>query len=299
MSIETADGRPFVPARLGIRGLMPSHGHGFDVEPRVAGRIDAGSYLIDGMRFHMNGDWLLTVGIEGPGGIDTASFAIEIGIGPDSGEPSILRWNENEVAFLNTLTVARLPNSLDTTNRFSGSAAAAELGEQLFFDKALSATGTVACATCHQPELKFTDGVDKSIGTAKTKRNAPTLIGSSHNRWFYWDGRRDSLWAQAITPLETYGEMDNNRVDVLKLVAEKYGSEYTQLTGQQLADVVTNLPDGAGPFADKDAWGRHAPSRTEAGQFSLRQYRQISGRLHRNTAALARPLRPVCGGPVA
>src|SRR5689334_11844333 len=38
------------------------------------------------------------------------------------------------------------------------------LGEKLFFDGRLSADGTVACSTCHDPALAFTDGRTVSIG---------------------------------------------------------------------------------------------------------------------------------------
>lgn len=70
---------------------------------------------------------------------------------------------------------------------------AAELGHRLFFDPFLSRNDRVSCATCHVPELLFTDGRATSRGVADTSRNAPTLVGASHSPWMYWDGRRDSL----------------------------------------------------------------------------------------------------------
>src|SRR5690242_13004116 len=72
------------------------------------------------------------------------------------------------------------------------------LGQQLFFDKRLSADGTISCASCHRPELAFTDGLPVSVGVRGQKgtRNAPSIIGASSLRELFWDGRQASLEAQ-------------------------------------------------------------------------------------------------------
>ncbi|MFV2069863.1 MAG: cytochrome-c peroxidase, partial [Pirellulales bacterium] len=69
--------------------------------------------------------------------------------------------------------------------------ATASLGKRLFFDPRLSGDATISCATCHQPEQAWTDGQALSQGYPGTLyfRNVPTLLGASHNRYFYWDGR--------------------------------------------------------------------------------------------------------------
>ena len=257
--IETADGEVFVPTRLGITAGMPAHGHGMTSEPLATRRLDDGSFVIEGMKFHMAGKWVLTVGVGGPAGIDRANFELTLGASSENVDTSISNWSAAELAVMQSLSISRLESKRDPTNRFSGNSDAAELGRELFFDEDMSATATVSCATCHRPELAFTDGLAKSFGTAQTGRNAPTLVGVSHNQWYYWDGRRDSLWAQAITPPESRGEMDNNRVDVVRMVARKYGDAYTNVTGDSLDDRVADLPAGAGPFADdagKAAWNR-------------------------------------------
>jgi cytochrome c peroxidase len=67
-----------------------------------------------------------------------------------------------------------------------------ELGRLLFFDPVLSSTGERACASCHQPELAFTDGRQTSLALGRTKsiqRNAPTLINSVYARRFFYDLR--------------------------------------------------------------------------------------------------------------
>jgi cytochrome c peroxidase len=84
-----------------------------------------------------------------------------------------------------------------------------ELGKILFFDPRLSGSGTISCASCHQPEKAWTDGIPKSIGHEGqiNKRNAPGL----HNVWFYqrlfWDGRSRDLEDQAFGPINSESEM--------------------------------------------------------------------------------------------
>lgn len=89
--------------------------------------------------------------------------------------------------------------------------AKADLGSSLFFDTRMSGSGKISCATCHQPELNWTDGKPKSIGHQGTlnKRNSPSI----QNVWFYqklfWDGRSYSLEDQAFAPINSESEMHN------------------------------------------------------------------------------------------
>ncbi len=257
--LTTSEDEAFVPTRLGLAGGMPAHGHGMQTEARVTQQLEDGTFLIEGIKFHMGGEWELIVGVDGPAGFDTATFTLKLATGVDDIDPSLRNWSAAELAVMQSLTLTQLHATNDPSNRFSNNEAAAELGRQLFFDKEVSADGNVSCATCHDPDQAFTDGRNTSFGTAATTRNAPTLIGVSHNQWFYWDGRRDSLWAQAITPPESLGEMDNNRADVVRLIARKYAAEYTAITGSRLGERINRVPAGAGPFADskgKAGWNK-------------------------------------------
>ncbi len=85
------------------------------------------------------------------------------------------------------------------------------LGKALFFDKRLSADGSVSCATCHDPQLAFTDGKRVSVGIngRHGTRNAPTIINAMFNSGQFWDGRAVSLEAQAVMPLTNRDEMGN------------------------------------------------------------------------------------------
>jgi cytochrome c peroxidase len=91
------------------------------------------------------------------------------------------------------------------------SAAKAELGRLLYFDKRLSADGTVSCATCHEPEHAYTDGfaVSTGIGGQKGNRSAPTVINRAFSLAQFWDGRAATLEEQAKGPIANPIEMGN------------------------------------------------------------------------------------------
>lgn len=93
------------------------------------------------------------------------------------------------------------------------SAAKAELGRLLYFDKRLSSDGTVSCATCHVTEKAFTDGapVSTGIGGQKGGRSAPTVINRAYSTQQFWDGRADSLEEQAKGPIANPIEMTNEK----------------------------------------------------------------------------------------
>jgi cytochrome c peroxidase len=92
-----------------------------------------------------------------------------------------------------------------------------ELGKMLFFDPRLSGSAKISCATCHMPELSWTDGREKSMGHdgQLNKRNSPTIL----NVWFYknlfWDGRSSSLEDQAFSPISSETEMHSSMADAM------------------------------------------------------------------------------------
>jgi len=83
------------------------------------------------------------------------------------------------------------------------------LGQKLFFDGRLSVNGTVACATCHDPERAFTDGRPTSTGVQgrSGQRNAPTVLNALYNQTQFWDGRAKTLEDQAALPITNPVEM--------------------------------------------------------------------------------------------
>jgi cytochrome c peroxidase len=74
------------------------------------------------------------------------------------------------------------------------------LGRQLFFDERLSIDGSKSCYSCHVCEHGLTDGLPKAIGAGNKQlpRSSPTLWNIGYHKEFYWDGRSNSLEAQAM-----------------------------------------------------------------------------------------------------
>jgi len=63
LHIETAKGEPVSDANLELQGGMPLHDHGLPTNPIATEYLGEGNYLIEGMRFHMMGDWEITLEI--------------------------------------------------------------------------------------------------------------------------------------------------------------------------------------------------------------------------------------------
>lgn len=77
-----------------------------------------------------------------------------------------------------------------------------KLGERLFNDKRLSADGTINCASCHQADKGFSDGLNvaKGIKGQTGTRNAPTVMNAAFYESFFVDGRSKTLETQALAP---------------------------------------------------------------------------------------------------
>lgn len=90
------------------------------------------------------------------------------------------------------------------------SAQEVELGKVLFFDTRLSINEKQSCATCHNPDLGFGDGVAAGSGTMGNTlgRNTPHIYNLAWSSIFMWDGRKASLEEQALGPIEAAGEMN-------------------------------------------------------------------------------------------
>jgi cytochrome c peroxidase len=147
----------------------------------------------------------------------------------------------------------------DPTNRVADDPSAAALGKQLFFDGSLS-PASVSCSSCHDPSLLFTDGKGTPPeGTGPGSRNAPSLVLAAYQRWQLWDGRADSLWMQALLPMEASNEFGSSRLFVVHAVAEKYRAPFESLFGPlpPLSDVSRFPPAGMPGDA---AWASMAPS---------------------------------------
>lgn len=263
--ITDANGVTFVPKSLYFDGGMPGHGHGLPNAPQFTEHLGGSDYLLEGLSLNMPGDWRFVVTVDGPAGVDEAIFNFTIQ--PITTAQAVASWSTSELALIGSLRLSELGSPVDPSNRFMHIDQAVALGEALFNAPELSATGTVSCATCHNSKLGFADGKKLGFGSTTTKRHTPALTGAAHATWFYWDGRRDSLWAQAVTPLETSGEMDNNRNDVVRFVFSdsRFATALTELSNKpyDFSD-PSRFPSGASPLGpDKLSWHRMATSDKE------------------------------------
>jgi cytochrome c peroxidase len=178
-------------------------------------------------------------------------------------------WTSDEVATLRSLWIGTLPPlPPDPSNRVADDPRAVALGKRLFFDSRLSVNGNVACASCHQPALQFQDGRQLARGVGTTTRKTMAIAGTGYSPWLFWDGRKDSQWAQALGPLESPVEHGGTRTQYAHLIAQHYQLEYEALFGPlpQLSD-TGRFPAGAGPAADPAAratWERMAGQDREA-----------------------------------
>ena len=143
-------------------------------------------------------------------------------------------WSPQEVAVIASLSLDGLPElPPDPSNAVADDPLAIEFGFFLFHDTRLSADGLVSCATCHQPGNRFSDGLKLGQGLGTSQRNTPSIVGAAFSPWQYWDGRRDSQWSQALSPLEDPAEHGFEREAVERLIASdlRYLRFYESLFG--------------------------------------------------------------------
>src|SRR5687767_9480800 len=142
------------------------------------------------------------------------------------------RWTAAQIDELRKLSISGLDTlPADPTNRVADDPAAANLGHELFFDPRLSSNGKVSCASCHQPEREFQDGTPLAHGVGTTNRRTMPIAGTAYSPFLFWDGRKDSQWAQALGPLESPVEHGGDRHQYARVIAEHYRPKYEQVFG--------------------------------------------------------------------
>lgn len=128
------------------------------------------------------------------------------------------------------------------------------LGRRIFFDPILSIDSTISCASCHKPELAFTDGVAISQGVnGTTDRSSMSLINIGfHHNGLFWDGRAHTLEEQALIPVEDPIEMGETWTNVVQkfqthptypeLFRKAFGIENSsQITKEQVAKALAQF----------------------------------------------------------
>jgi len=178
-------------------------------------------------------------------------------------------WSGEEIQLLRSLALSSLPPlPKDPSNAYADNPRAIELGKKLFFDKKFSANGKVSCATCHIPEVSFSDRLPLAKGMGTTTRRSMPLIGVAYNAWFFWDGSKDSLWSQAIGPIESSVEHGFTRAMCAHLITEKYKKEYEEIFGKLPRFDHKSCPPKASPGtgnpAALKAWNAMKPQDRDA-----------------------------------
>ena len=177
--------------------------------------------------------------------------------------PELTEAEKKTVASLSLSALPPLPP--DPTNKYADLPAAAALGATLFFEQRLSIDGVVACGTCHLIDRQFQDDLPRGKGIGTTDRRTMPLADVARSPFLFWDGRRDSLWAQALTPLEDAREHGGNRTFYAHFIKDHLAERYEHVFGP-LPDLST-LPANAGPLgndADKAAWNGMSEEQRQA-----------------------------------
>jgi len=158
-------------------------------------------------------------------------------------------FDADERARLQSLTQLPPPPA-DLSNPFATDPRAVELGQELFFDRALGGAATmldaldrpvsharpgVSCASCHALGSGGSDHDSSpnhvSIGPGWTPTNAGTVINTAYYDLIFWNGRADSLWGMIPPVLESKQSMNGNRLAIAWRVKEKYANQYTAIFG--------------------------------------------------------------------
>ncbi|MEZ4287375.1 MAG: cytochrome c peroxidase [Polyangiales bacterium] len=226
-------------------------------QPKIDRYLGDGVFTIEGIRLNMGGLWRFSLRLLAENQWHRTDFDVYVALG--DGAPASEEWSPTELVKIQSLSLEQLfakPN--DPSNRFAKNVDAAAFGKALFFEKGLSKNGKISCASCHQPERSFTDGKRVGQGLSKLGRNTPSIIGAAYQTWFYWDGRRDSLWSQSIVPIEASLEMGKSRLEVLRWLKEQpeYAKQYESIFGAlpDLSDIAEKVATPLGDATAKLSW---------------------------------------------
>jgi cytochrome c peroxidase len=196
-------------------------------------------------------------------------------------------WTAEDQAVLASMSLDKLPPPpRDASNGVEAAPAAAALGKQLFAEVRFSRNQAVSCATCHAPDRQFQDDLPVGRGVGTGSRRTMPIAGAAHSPWLFWDGRKDSLWSQALGPLEDAVEHGSNRTRIAKVLHAHHRAAYESQFGA-MPDLA-GLPDDAGPqgnAAERAAWQGMDPRRRH-------EVNRVFANLGKAIAAYERTLTP-------
>ena len=160
---------------------------------------------------------------------------IDIYQGPQSKWPAA--WVDESVT---ALALAALPPNVPYPDYNPDSRAKRELGRQLFFERRLSRSEQISCASCHDPDLGWADGRRLAIGHNRMigEANSPTVVNVGYLKELFWDGRATSLEEQVIASLSNPREMAAHPVQAAERIASISG--YAHLFTEAFGDSQVN-----------------------------------------------------------
>ncbi|MES2381061.1 MAG: cytochrome c peroxidase [Bacteroidota bacterium] len=116
----------------------------------------------------------------------------------------------------------------------------ATVGRVLFYDKSLSATNAIACASCHFQANAFADGKQFSTGFKNelTSRNSMGFSNLANNSGFFWDLRESNLTEMVLKPISNHVEMGFTDINAIAKKLKQY-PDYQNLFAKAFSDGVT------------------------------------------------------------
>jgi cytochrome c peroxidase len=184
-----------------------------------------------------------------------------------------------------------LPAVAPSTN--PASASAISLGKALFFDSRFSGDGTISCASCHDPQKAFSDGltVARGLHGLSGTRKTPSLWNVAFASSEFWDGRRTSLEQQATDPLlnpREHGLLDGDAALGIVRADMDYAAAFARtfsvtpdhitldLVAKALASFERTLIAGDAPF-DRYLYGADRRALSAAAVKGLELFRGRAG----------------------
>jgi cytochrome c peroxidase len=209
---------------------------------------------------------------EAGSGAGSAGAAGESGNGGESGAASEIILTAEELAAAELQSPPPVVPA-NPTNRYADDAAAAALGQMLFFEKAyagpltaasdlgaVGAAGKISCASCHSSPGALADdrplnlsGLEVSFGASAHTRNAPAIVDSARYRWTNWGGRFEAQWGLPPVVLENARIFNSSRLKLVSVLFAKYRTEYNAVfTDYPMGDDIEALPDDGKPVSTQD-----------------------------------------------
>src|SRR5713101_472666 len=254
-------------------------------------------------------------------GLFSASVALAVWSGGTGGAATIANsarqspgadgvgFSPQEWTIINALSpLPHLP--VDTTNKYRDSAAAALLGQKLFFEPRLSGPiqqgtpaegqlgaigekGKIACRNCHMPEstwlidIRFNNGGPipnaTALGSAWMTRNVSSIVNTvfyvhpeSRAHWRENDGYSDSEWFDAQSEPEGPPVQNGSRLQLAHVIFEHYHDEYNAAFLDWPLDVgladYNRFPATGSPYTDTANWNSLSPADKEIVNRALVNY---------------------------